>query len=311
MPVPVLDGERWRVPKEHPEREYLDKLLTSLGAQVLLTVRPNLDARVVGQTVHRDTVLDLHTCLADIRRRSVEESAAYLRDWAEERRGQYETTIEIPRGTSGGGDHWDRIMAFEPREPELAPDWRWAAKGFRGDPKSWAHLDRTPGFEDDDETTEPPEDDLDSVDGETVHVADQVSSDVDRIVAPTPAPSVRGQRPAPCRPSPVLPPAPAHVPAGEDVTERAAQLGRIAVALRTQRRTDALEADPHHGRRGGDASRPASSPPQQSAPTPGFKRFLLSLVVLGFTCFGWPFDGISKWAGVMLAVVLFISAVAA
>ncbi|MER6590751.1 3'-5' exonuclease [Micromonospora purpureochromogenes] len=313
MPVPVLDGERWRVPKEHPEREYLDTLLTSLGAQVLLTVRPNLDARVVGQRVHRDTVLDLHTYLADIRRRSVQESAAYLRDWAEERRGRYGTTIEIPRGTTGGGDEWDRIMAFEPRDPELAPDWRWAAKGFRGDPKSWAHLDRTPGFEDDDERIEPPEDDPDSADGETVHVSDQVASDVHRVVAPPPPPPVRGQRPTPCRPSPVLPPAPAHVPAVEEVTERALLLGQMAVALRTvaQSRTDALEAAPQHGHGGSDDSRPASSPPQQSAPTPGFKRFLLSLVVLGFTCFGWPFDGIPRWVGVMLAVVLFISAVAA
>ncbi|MFF4875078.1 3'-5' exonuclease [Micromonospora sp. NPDC000668] len=369
MPAPVLYGERWRVPKEHPEREYLDELLTSLGAQVLLTVRPNLHARVVRQTVHRDTVLDLHAYLADLRRRSVEESAAYLRDWCEQRRRRYRTTTEIPLGTSSGGEEWDRVMLFEARDPELAPDWRWAAKGFRGDPKSWAHLDRKPWFADDQDTISPPDDDLDApfpdetfdrheetwaelpivehsppLDGSiepTVDAGPERALLLGRLAVALRAVQSRAEAPAFPLTSPELgrddpieralllerlavalgravystadaAESPANSPeVGRDSTDNALVLERMAVALPPAEgsRADSQEVEPHDGH--GDDPRPESSPRQQSAPVPGSKRFLLSLIVLGFTWFAWPFDGISKWAGVVVAVVLFISAVAA
>ncbi|SCF16158.1 DNA polymerase III, epsilon subunit [Micromonospora viridifaciens] len=316
MPAPVLYGERWRVPKEHPERDYLDEVLTGLGAQVLLTVRPNLHARVVRQTVHRDTVLDLHPYLAELRRRSVEESAAYLRDWAEQRRGRYRTTTEIPMGTSSGGEEWDRVMVFEARDPELAPDWRWAAKGFRGDPQSWADLDRRPWVADDQDAISSPDYHLDSADAETPHAAERVPSGVHRVEAPERVLLLRRlavalaavQSRAGATAFPLISPELGR----DDSTEHAVlPKERLAVAISTAEpsRVEAQEVEPDHGH--GDDRGSASSPRQQSAPSPGFKRFLLSLILLGFTCFGWPFDGISKWAGVVVSVVLFIWAVVA
>lgn len=307
MPAPVLYGQRWRVPKEHPEREHLTQLLTGLGAQVLSTVRPNLDARVVRQTVQRgDTVLDLRTYLADIRRRSVEESAEYLRGWAEQRRGRYRTTTEVPVGTSSGGEQWDRVMVFEVRDPELPPDWRWAARGFRGDPKSWAHLDRRPSHADEDW----PEDDL-PVPEEAPYAAEHgVPSAVD---------TTGGRPPLECPAAPGLNPAPAppiEAASSEtgrhEVAERALLLRRLAIALRAVEagRADAREADRPDEQSGTDEPAQAA-PPSKSASTPGFRRFLLSLLVLAITCFGWPFDGVPKWAGVVAALVLFFWAVLA
>lgn len=354
MPAPVLYGERWRVPKEHPEREYLDELLTSLGAEVLLTVRPNLDARVVRQTVHRDTVLDLHPYLADLRRRSVEESAAYLRDWAEKRRGRYRTTPDIPLGTSSGDKHWDSVMVFEARDPELAPNWRWAARGFRGNPKSRANLDRKPWYAEDEDSPGTCHEELHSHDGLAEPAVDAGPATTVRTLP------VEAGRDEPAERRRLLQrlavaltaveqnridTPEVDLPGGDgrgDDAERGLLSPTLAAALRAlertrtveqeasrpdyhggnddqaaaslpraePRRTEARQADGAEGRGSEDDSRGAS-PASPSAAAPGFRRFLLSLAVLGITCWGWTSDAGPKWAGVVVAAVLFIWAAAA
>lgn len=370
MPAPVLYGERWRVPKEHPEREYLDELLTSLGARVLSSARPDLDARVVRQTVHRDTVLDLHSYLADVRRRSVEESAAYLRDWAEKRRGRYRTTPDIPLGTASGGEQWDRVMVFEARDPELAPDWRWAAKGFRGDPKSWAHLDRKPWYA--------REENPDGTDWEESPVVAEhdvrlsagmtdtedllsLEASAELTLANGSTPTLEAARFVASRDEGAdrtlllrrlgvalraVERSRADDPDGDGrsgAVERGLLLRRLAAALRAVELSGTAEQEAGHREwRGGDDDQasasslasvepsrtepevthhldghgredvsPACSPTSESTAAPGFRRFLLSLAVLGITCCGWAFDVGPKWAGVVVAVVLFIWAVAA
>jgi DNA polymerase III epsilon subunit-like protein len=142
IPAPVLAGERWRVPGDHPEREQLVEILSDLGANVLKTARPNLAARVVRQRVERDeAAYDLEPYLAELRHRAADGSAAYVHGWIEEQLARHKSSADVPLGGQTGDPEWDEIMAFVPRDPELAPDWRWAARGYRGDPKAWRHLD--------------------------------------------------------------------------------------------------------------------------------------------------------------------------
>jgi DNA polymerase III epsilon subunit-like protein len=123
--APLLVDERWQVPRNQPHRETLVEFLTDLGAHVLRTRRPELDARVHADRVYRDVVYDLDTYLKDLNCRAAEAGSTHLGAWATRHRQRHSASAGIPLGDRDGGEEWSQRMRFTPIDPELAPNWRW------------------------------------------------------------------------------------------------------------------------------------------------------------------------------------------